>query len=139
MVEGLELWRLRRSHDFTGHAVDFAGREQSNAGREVERRLFQSRHQQRIHGRRVDRSKCVLQESYAAGLQGSDGAGVNDPLKPSLSLLIKLGSIIVHQEEIMSPKGHNFDKAALDSVRNDPEVNEWFFQMNKKAFLPVKR
>lgn len=64
---------------------------------------------------------------------------MSDPLKPSVGLLIKLGSIIVHQEELASPNGHQFDKVALDSVRNDPEVIEWFSQMNKKAFLPVKR
>lgn len=62
-----------------------------------------------------------------------------DPLKPSMGLLIKLGSVIVHQEELMSAKGHHVDKHALDSVRNDPEVVEWFAQMNKLAVLPVKR
>lgn len=62
-----------------------------------------------------------------------------DPLKPSASLLIKLGSVIVHQEELMSPKGHTFDKHALETVRNDPEVVAWLAQMTKMAFLPVKR
>jgi hypothetical protein len=62
-----------------------------------------------------------------------------DPLKPSASLLIKLGSVIVHQEELMSPKGHSFDKHALETVRNDPEVVAWLAQMTKMAFLPVKR
>ena len=64
---------------------------------------------------------------------------MNDPLKPSASLLIKLGSVIVHQEEMMSSKGHDFDKHALDTVRNDPEVVEWLARMTKLAFLPVKR
>lgn len=64
---------------------------------------------------------------------------MNEPLKPSPSLLIKLGSIIVHQEEFLSTKGHSFDKAALDTVRNDPEVIEWLEQMTNLAFLPVKR
>ena len=63
----------------------------------------------------------------------------NDPLKPSVSLLIKLGSVIVHQEEMISAKGHHFDKAALDTVRNDSEVIAWLEQMTKLAFLPVKR
>lgn len=63
----------------------------------------------------------------------------NDPLKPSVSLLIKLGSVIVHQEEMISSKGHRFDKAALDTVRNDSEVIEWLATMTKMAFLPVKR
>ncbi len=62
-----------------------------------------------------------------------------DPLKPSPSLLIKLGSVIVHQEELMSAKGHQFDKHALETVRNDPEVVAWLSAMTKMAFLPVKR
>lgn len=62
-----------------------------------------------------------------------------DPLKPSPALLIKLGSIIVHMEELHSPKGHPLDKNALDSLTGDPEVREWFAAMNKMAFLPVKR
>ncbi len=64
---------------------------------------------------------------------------MNDPLKPSTGLLIKLGSVIVHQEEMMSKKGHHFDKAALNTVRNDPEVVEWLDAMTKMSFLPVKR
>lgn len=63
---------------------------------------------------------------------------MNDPLKPSTILLIKLGSLIVHQEELMSPSGHHFDKAALETVRNDPEVVERLRQMTILAFLPVK-
>ena len=63
----------------------------------------------------------------------------DNPLKPSASLLIKLGSVIIHQEEMMSKKGHQFDKAALDTVRNDPEVIEWLATMTQMAFLPVKR
>jgi len=62
-----------------------------------------------------------------------------DPFKPSATLLIKLGSAIVHLEEKQSSKGHWMDQHALDTVRNDPEVVEWFKQMNKMAFLPVKR
>jgi hypothetical protein len=63
----------------------------------------------------------------------------SEQLKPSTTLLIKLGSVIVHQEEMMSSKGHYFDKDALETVRNDPEVIEWLYQMNTMAFLPVKR
>lgn len=64
---------------------------------------------------------------------------MSDPLKPSPSLLIKLGSVIVHQEEKASSKGHWMDQHALDTVRNDPEVIEWLDQMTKLAFLPIKR
>lgn len=62
-----------------------------------------------------------------------------DPLKPSATLLIKLGSMIVHYDEMLSSNGDEFDKLALDSLTNDPEVQEWLFAMNTMAFLPVKR
>lgn len=62
-----------------------------------------------------------------------------NPLYPTATLLIKLGSVIIHQEELMSPKGHEFDKHALDTVRNDPAVVEWLDSMAKQGFLPVKR
>jgi hypothetical protein len=46
------------------------------------------------------------------------------PLKPSPSLLSKLGSIVVHAEELIDPiQSHHFDMVALKSVLNDPEVN----------------
>ena len=64
---------------------------------------------------------------------------MSDPLKPSATLLIKLGSMVVHYEEMTSPKGHQFDKHALDTLTNDAEVKAWFAEMNKMAFLPVKR
>jgi hypothetical protein len=63
--------------------------------------------------------------------------GKVDPLKPSLSLLVKLGSAVVHIEEFLSPQGHEFDKHALDTLLHDPEVKTWLKQMG--AFLPVKR
>lgn len=62
-----------------------------------------------------------------------------DPLKPSASLVVKLGSIIVHCEELASSGGHPYDKAALDTLNHDPEVVEWRQQMDKLGFLPVKR
>lgn len=62
-----------------------------------------------------------------------------NPLKPSPSLLVKLGSIAVHVEELASPTGHHFDKIALASLLNDPEVKDWIAQMNAMAMLPVKR
>lgn len=64
---------------------------------------------------------------------------MSDPLKPSPTLLIKLGSMVVHYEEMLSRKGHEFDKHALDTLVNDEEVKAWFSAMNKMAFLPVKR
>lgn len=56
-----------------------------------------------------------------------------------MSLLCKLGSIAVHTEELLSPDGHEFDRAALASLMTDPEVVTWLAEMQKAAFLPVKR
>ena len=64
---------------------------------------------------------------------------MNNPLNPSATVLIKLGSMIVHYQEQLSPLGHYFDKAALTTLETDPEVIEWLKQMTQLAFLPVKR
>lgn len=60
-----------------------------------------------------------------------------DPLKPDVTLLIKLGSIIVHTEELWSPGGHEFDKIAAETLLKDPEIRDWIEAMG--AFLPLKR
>lgn len=64
---------------------------------------------------------------------------MSDPFKPPITLLVKLGSIAVHLEEILSPSGHIFDRHALQTLWDDEEVKEWLAQMNKMAMLPVKR
>lgn len=64
---------------------------------------------------------------------------MSDPFKPSVALLVKLGSIAVHVEEMMAPMGHRFDKVALQTLLEDAEVIEWRKQMDKLAMLPVKR
>lgn len=61
----------------------------------------------------------------------------DDPLKPDLTLLCKLGSVLVHTEELLSPKGHVLDKEALNSLLKDPQVKEWVKNMG--VYLPVKR
>lgn len=58
---------------------------------------------------------------------------------PSLGLLVKLGSIIVHADEMTSQDGHRFDRVAFESLLSDPEVVEWISGMTKAGFLPVKR
>lgn len=60
-----------------------------------------------------------------------------DPLKPTLSLLVKLGSIAVHVDELFSPSGHSFDKTALEQLLNDEEVEQWIKEMG--AWMPLKR
>jgi hypothetical protein len=60
-------------------------------------------------------------------------------LQPSVALLVKLGSIAVHAEELLSPQGHQFDRAALQTLFEDQEVKAWIAQMTEMAMLPVKR
>lgn len=65
---------------------------------------------------------------------------MTDPLKPTLTLLMKLGSIAVHVEELFSEKGNvQFDKPAIESLLEDSEVKQWIAEMNKSALLPKKR
>jgi hypothetical protein len=62
-----------------------------------------------------------------------------DALKPTAQLLIKLGSLIVHYQELNSTNGHSVDKSAIDTIEGDAEFKEWIDEMNKDSFLPVKR
>lgn len=64
---------------------------------------------------------------------------IMDPLKPTASVLSKIGSIAVHAEEMFSESGHAFDKVALMSLLADTEVQGWLYDMQKMALLPVKR
>lgn len=62
-----------------------------------------------------------------------------NPLTPSATLLVKLGSIAVHAEEFHSPDGHVYDKVAMEQLLADPEVRDWIARMDALAFLPKKR
>jgi hypothetical protein len=62
-----------------------------------------------------------------------------DVLKPSLPVLITLGSIAVHAEELLSPDGRNIDKGVILQLLQNAELKEWIKEMNKMAMLPVKR
>lgn len=57
----------------------------------------------------------------------------------NLSLVAKLGSIIVHIEEMLSPKGHKFDVIALKGLMNDFEVQELLKKLKSMALIPEKR
>lgn len=62
------------------------------------------------------------------------------PLQPSATLLVKLGSMVRHAEEMLDPeKGHEFDLSTFRVLLNDPEIMDWFEAMDKLALLPVKR
>jgi hypothetical protein len=60
-----------------------------------------------------------------------------DPFQPSKALLAKLGSIVVHADEMLSANGHDFDQAAIRGLLSDPEVHLWIAQMGH--YLPQKR
>jgi hypothetical protein len=58
---------------------------------------------------------------------------------PAASLLCKLGSIARHADELLSPQGHVFDRAAIERLLEDPEVKGWMAEMDKLSLLPVAR
>jgi len=60
-----------------------------------------------------------------------------NPLDPDVTLLCKIGSIVVHAEELLSPKGHMFDRTAIEVLLNDPDVKNWIKGMG--VYLPRKR
>ena len=61
----------------------------------------------------------------------------NDPTKPDLPLLMKLGSIVVHADEAFGVDGHPIDIEALMPMLADPDVQQWIKDMG--VFLPLKR
>lgn len=62
-----------------------------------------------------------------------------DPLRPEVSLLVKLGSLITHYQEFNSEQGHHFDRAVIDALESDKEVSVWLDRMHELSLLPVKR
>lgn len=64
---------------------------------------------------------------------------MSNPLKPDMKLLCKLGSIIQHADEMLSPKGHHFDKDALLAILKEPDVKAWLKDMDKLALIPKRR
>ncbi len=60
-------------------------------------------------------------------------------MNPDPVVLCKLGSMIVHAEEFMSPHGHPLDKMAFDDLMRDPQVQKWLAGMRKAALIPEKR
>jgi hypothetical protein len=71
--------------------------------------------------------------------QGSTIRAMVDVFAPPVSLLAKLGSIIVHVEEAHGEGGHVFDWVVLGNLLADREVQDWLGGMRDKALLPVKR
>lgn len=61
------------------------------------------------------------------------------PLNPDVRTLAKLGSIVAHVEEFFSSGAHEFDKAAIDALVQEPDVRAWLDGMRRLALLPVRR
>jgi hypothetical protein len=68
-----------------------------------------------------------------------DDAAATDPLAPPATLLVKLGSALVHAQEMTEPGAHPLDLEAFKSLCADPEVAAWLEAMGALALLPVKR
>ncbi len=64
---------------------------------------------------------------------------MGDPLKPSVDVLIRLGSALIHADEAISPTGEEIDRFQFVRLMKDPLVVEWIKGMNALAMLPVKR
>lgn len=60
-----------------------------------------------------------------------------DVLVLAPALAAKIASVVVHADEMLSAKGHHFDKAALDVALHDPDVQAWIKALG--ALAPVKR
>jgi hypothetical protein len=54
-----------------------------------------------------------------------------------LSLLVKLGSIAVHADEMLSPDGREVDKHTLRGLLAEPDVVQWL--KDNAVMLPRKR
>lgn len=58
-----------------------------------------------------------------------------------MSKVIKLASLVVHVEEMLSPNGQAPDKYAVEALLADPEVQDFVEALRalSPALLPVKR
>ena len=80
---------------------------------------------------------CIA-ESSTPPFEGAQPP-MSDALKPAVTLLCKLGSIVVHADEMLSADGHAFDAAALRSLLADADVQSWCIDMASMALVPLKR
>ncbi len=65
--------------------------------------------------------------------------GMVDVFAPPVSLLCKLGSIVVHVDEGSGAGGHAYDWAAVRSLIADREVQDWLVGMDGSGLLPKRR
>jgi hypothetical protein len=56
-----------------------------------------------------------------------------------ITLQVKLGSIIIHIQEMLSGKGHEFDNIVILQLMNDSELLNWLNALETEGLLPLKR
>jgi hypothetical protein len=61
----------------------------------------------------------------------------DEALNPSLSLLVKIGSIVVHADETLSVDGRELDRRVTLDLIKDEDVQKWIIAMGE--LLPHKR
>jgi len=71
--------------------------------------------------------------------QSEKGQAVSSPLQPSMRLLVTLGSIAIYAERQRLGPLNVEDYEAFRTLSNDAELATWLEQMDRLAFLPVKR
>ena len=64
---------------------------------------------------------------------------MSETLKPSISILCKLGSLAIHDLEFNGPNRDALDLIAAKQILTDPEVVEWLEQMQKIALITRPR
>jgi hypothetical protein len=64
---------------------------------------------------------------------------IPDGLRPTLGLLVKLGSIARHVEEATGPTPSPLDLQTAATLAGDPEVTAWLNAADRYALLPVPR
>lgn len=69
----------------------------------------------------------------------SSPQGAAQFLSPSVGLLVKIGSALVHFDEFNSPGGHDFDLHTAKKLLADPDVAAWLAAGTKAAMLPHRR
>ena len=62
-----------------------------------------------------------------------------DTFNPPLGLLRKIGSIVVHADELTGTRGHQFDSVAIRSLLAERDVQDWLAGMEAAGLIPVKR
>jgi len=60
-------------------------------------------------------------------------------LHPTISVAVKLASIAVHADELISSNGHSVDVQAIRSLLADEELRAYLEILRPLALLPVMR